>query len=180
MEKIITIYFYEVTSRIVPGLVVLVFYFNEKVENAFCDYYHLNYIVIAGVLLASWLIGIVLDGITWGLYKVIAMHRFRNAKSKTIWFSKPKPNPNIKNTDINLRLQAIKEHAEEVMCRVLFLISVLSWCKSPVGHLENTWHWYYSVSGIVAFGALWYIGFVNSRGGLKPTKPHSQPPKPTA
>ena len=154
MDKVITMFFYEVINQIIPGVVFIGFYYNQEVEKAFQRFQHQDTIVVACILLTAWLIGIMLNAIIWFTFLYLGGKRL---------CGEGKNDKDIDDNHEHVRLKCIKQQAEVVMSRAMFVISLLTLFKHPNGFFAQEWHWYYSCYGILTFGPLFISGFVYAR-----------------
>jgi hypothetical protein len=64
MNDLISEFFYDGIRRVIPGLVVITLYYHKEVVKAFDIHHGLFFVMLnAGILLAAWLVGFVIEQI---------------------------------------------------------------------------------------------------------------------
>jgi FolB domain-containing protein len=185
MDEIITAFFEEVIHRIIPGLVFIGLYYNQEVEKAYQKLHGWNFFVVACILIAAWLIGFLIDAVSLDLYRCIS--RCIPVKKKVDRFiikvkgylgreklfdCELNSVENINDTQVYRRLWAAKSHAEIVMSRALFLISVITLIWAPNGYFAQVWNKYewhghnycswFGIIGIIGFGIISISGYIRA------------------
>jgi hypothetical protein len=184
MDKIIGLFFYEGINRIIPGLVFIGFYYNQEIEKALNKFQNWNFFVVASILLAAWLIGFMLNAAVWSSYRLIVeclpmkrLNKFKETNGSkypricciisklTCEASREK---DVSDEKEHVRLKRVKEQAEKVMCHVLLLVFIITLFRPPNGLFKSEWHnHYYSLYGILGFGLITILIFINDCKGFK-------------
>lgn len=172
MDKVITVFFYEVINRIIPGVVFIGFYYSDEVDNAIHRFQNQQIFAALCILLAAWLLGIMLDAITWYPFMFARWICAKcDCKLKDI-IGEAKIDKDVDNEREHVRLKCIKQQAEIVMSRSMLLISCFTLLNLPNGFISrySEWHSYYGWFGIFTFGSIAVYGFINARKTQNATK----------
>jgi FolB domain-containing protein len=176
MDKIIMAFFQEAINRIIPGLIFIGFYYNQEIKNAYYKYHDWYFFVVICILIASWLVGFVIDRGIWSLWSSFWKCPWLPQKISKL-FSETKNDAELLELFYDardyVRLWSVMCRAEVIMSRGLFLILLLTLKWPPNGYFAQQWHiyhfcWdfnysYYSLLGIVGFGAVALLEFINVR-----------------
>jgi FolB domain-containing protein len=168
MDKIIMAFFQEAINRIIPGLIFIGFYYNQEIKNAYCKYHDWYFFVVVCILIAAWLVGFVIDRVMYILWdSFLKCPRIPKPKNFFAWVNQTENEKEWQELFYDardyVRLWSVMCRAEVIMSRGLFVIFFLPLIWHPNGYFAQQWHVYYSLLGMIGFGTIALVGFINAR-----------------
>jgi hypothetical protein len=179
MNDLISEFFYDGISRIIPGLVVIFLFAHRLLEKALTTLHDSSIILYVFIFLAAWLIGVTVEMIpvlfllllkglsphcTWAkglLHWLLPSDpaAFSQSIQRINEFQKEK----IAGLEIKQRWwwyahrQIYKSFAEKIMFRSLFLIFLVTCFPKfyPAPLCSIHWHWYYGCAFCLIFLGAW-------------------------
>ncbi len=164
-SNLITEFFYDGISRLVPGLIVVAIYGHRLIETAFCKMNGASAMLSICVFLAAWLVGALIEMLTFVPFEfMLTNFQLRFPRNNFLLNLKKEHLPIrvlvIKNAEDKpyerqLRRQVYKLFAETRMFRCLFFISVLIYTFHQNIEWKTSYSDYCVISAyIFAFGWL--------------------------
>lgn len=168
--NLISEFFHEGISHIIPGLVIITLYWHSEAENIFHKHGHLfssPLIFIACVLVIAWLIGLMVDAIifvTTRVFLKIFLRDFNGCKHEK-WLLSFLLNQNKNSTHnsnkadkhemVEMRRQESFISATIMMSRCLWFVFLFSLFRVPQLLPDFDWNRYHSFGCFSAFLILW-------------------------
>jgi hypothetical protein len=178
-KNLISEFFYDGISRVIPGLTVIALYGRYILQNAFSDFRDASIVLVICIFLAAWVIGAIIEMVTfdpwaflirwlsklmkWAIAKA-KHHAIDKSKSwleKTLLLPVHKIPDKLKDNPRRLR-QIYKQGAEKIMFRCLWAISVFTYFKHPEPFWGIEWNPCFSIIGAVSFGLayiFWWFAY---------------------
>lgn len=139
--NLLTNFFHEGISRVVPGLVVLALYAHKQITAAFTIFHDSSIASGLSILIAAWLIGLTLDivaSIFFTLHELHTGHDFPTEQE-----------PN----DERGRIRFLKTSGELVLYRSMCLISLFTFVVTPNSFSDVSLRFFPNVTILEGFGS---------------------------
>lgn len=175
MNDLVSEFFIDIITRVIPGFVILALYPDKLFDTVFLKFQNLTFLLIPGLIGAAWVIGFAIERITYVPFAIICFFRRKNKRSDHLIadrpyvdFFKTKHKAVEESFDyfkFNRRHQQ-KLDGEKIFCRVMCAISLGTCIWLPTSTLLKCGQWpsmhvsghdipLYSLFGTLIFGAAW-------------------------
>ena len=139
--NLITEFFYDGISRIIPGLIVIAFYGRDIVLLG--NFKDASVALTICIFLAAWLIGVIIEVLTYRLGILFLspflylVRRFSKLSDLDKWLH---PECDVSKLNPGTTVRCIqKVFAEATMFRCLFCISIVNWFTKPEAFWNTKW-----------------------------------------
>jgi hypothetical protein len=181
MNDLISEFFYDAISRIPPGLLVVVLYWHKTAEYTFYahrDFFPSPSMFIACIVGIAWLIGIIVEHMTFIPYLLIKLasdYRAKNNRSKKSCDKLPNQEKHQEVKPDFARRQNEFRNAVTVMIRGLCGVFLVACFYKPSESFGTfAWDWRFYVGGCLLIG-VWAIMKYNQYG-CDSHNPRKEPP----
>jgi hypothetical protein len=165
MNDLVSEFFIDIITRIIPGFVVLALYPDKLFHTVFLKFQNTPLLLIPGLIGAAWVIGFAIEQATYllGAYPVRILLP-KTSKVRKSLIGDRELVSTTENEDFKFwRRHRLKQAGERIFFRVACAISVLTWiCPPSLSLLQDDrwpkWHEIipiYSALGMLVFGAAW-------------------------
>jgi hypothetical protein len=171
--EIISLFFYDVISRIIPGVVVLSLY--SQLPETLLNNDNSSWIFVLGVIGLAWLIGVVIEYLGYDIFAYslgLAHHKGRCKELHSFLLSEH-PSYSVDP------LLAYRQNSEKIMSRSMALITTSAVFLNPTFcNTSQEWPWYDRLLAFlvaVIFSLHWYQ---TKRGQVNPKPNQATAPNP--
>lgn len=175
MNELVSEFFIDIITRIIPGFVILGLYPDKLFHTVFLKFQNLPFLLIPCLIGAAWVVGFTVERITYVPFAIICFFRRKNKRSDHLIADRPyadffktkhkKVEESFDYFKFNRRHQ-LKLDGEKIFCRVMCAISLASCIWPPTSTLLKCGQWplfrvlchaipVYSFFATLVFGAAW-------------------------